>query len=72
MLKPEQDVGVAVAHAVDRLSRDTTELLVIARDVQRAGAEVRLLAEPSHSRMIRPSFKMSCGLIRLELGKSSD
>ena len=32
--------------AVDRLSRDTTDLLVIARDVQRAGAGIRSLAEP--------------------------
>ena len=32
--------------AVDRLSRDTTDLLVIARDMQRAGAGLRSLAEP--------------------------
>ncbi|HEY2531757.1 MAG TPA: recombinase family protein [Xanthobacteraceae bacterium] len=32
--------------AVDRLSRDTTDLLVIARDMQRAGAGIRSLAEP--------------------------
>ncbi len=31
---------------VDRLSRDTTDLLVIARDMQRAGAGLRSLAEP--------------------------
>ncbi len=30
----------------DRLSRDTTDLLNIARDVQRAGAGIRSLAEP--------------------------
>jgi DNA invertase Pin-like site-specific DNA recombinase len=32
--------------AVDHLSRDTTDLLVIARDMQRAGAGLRSLAEP--------------------------
>ena len=37
---------VVVIPAVDRLSRDTTDLLVIARDIQRAGAGLRSLAEP--------------------------
>ncbi len=37
---------VVVIQAVDRLSRDTTDLLVIARDMQRAGAGLRSLAEP--------------------------
>ena len=37
---------VVVIPAVDRLSRDTTDLLVIARDMQRAGAGIRSLAEP--------------------------
>ncbi len=37
---------VVVIPAVNRLSRDTTDLLVIARDVQRAGAGLRSLAEP--------------------------
>ena len=37
---------VVVIPAVDRLSRDTTDLLVIARDRQRAGAGLRSLAEP--------------------------
>src|ERR1700746_147803 len=37
---------VVITPAVDRLSRDTTDLLVIARDMQRAGAGVRSLAEP--------------------------
>jgi DNA invertase Pin-like site-specific DNA recombinase len=32
--------------AVDRVPRDTTDLLVIARDMQRAGAVLRSLAEP--------------------------
>jgi DNA invertase Pin-like site-specific DNA recombinase len=37
---------VVVLTAVDRLSRDTTDLLVIARDMQRAGAGLRSIAEP--------------------------
>lgn len=37
---------VVVIPAVDPLSRDTTDLLVIARDKQRAGAGLRSLAEP--------------------------
>jgi DNA invertase Pin-like site-specific DNA recombinase len=37
---------VVVIPAVDRLSRDTTDLLVIARDMPRAGAGLRSLAEP--------------------------
>jgi DNA invertase Pin-like site-specific DNA recombinase len=37
---------VVIIPAVDRLSRDTTDLLNIARDVQRAGAGIRSLAEP--------------------------
>ncbi len=37
---------VVVIPAVDRLSRDTTDLLVIARDMQRAGVGLRSLAEP--------------------------
>ena len=37
---------VVIIPAVDRLSRDTTDLLVIARDMQRAGAGIRSLAEP--------------------------
>jgi DNA invertase Pin-like site-specific DNA recombinase len=37
---------VVVISAVDRLSRDTTDLMVIARDMQRAGAGLRSLAEP--------------------------
>jgi DNA invertase Pin-like site-specific DNA recombinase len=32
--------------AVDRLSRDTTHLLVITREMQRKGTSIRLLAEP--------------------------
>ena len=37
---------VVITTAVDRLSRDTTELLVIARDMQRARAGIRSPAEP--------------------------
>src|SRR5450755_645153 len=41
-----QPGDVVITPAVDRLSRDTTDLLVIARDMQRAGAGIRSLAEP--------------------------
>src|SRR6266478_5219113 len=37
---------VVIIPAVDRLSRDTTDLLVIARDMQRAGVGLRSIAEP--------------------------
>lgn len=37
---------VVIVAAVDRLSRDTTDLLIIARELQRAGAGLRSLAEP--------------------------
>src|SRR6202035_2196682 len=37
---------VVIIPAVDRLSRDTTDLLVIARDMQRAGGGLRSLAAP--------------------------
>jgi DNA invertase Pin-like site-specific DNA recombinase len=37
---------VVITPAVDRLSRDTTDLLVIARDMQRIGAGLRSIAEP--------------------------
>ena len=37
---------VVIVPAVDRLSRDTTDLLVIAREMQRKGASIRSLAEP--------------------------
>jgi DNA invertase Pin-like site-specific DNA recombinase len=37
---------VVIIPAVDRLSRDTTDLLVIARDLQNAGAGLRSIAEP--------------------------
>jgi DNA invertase Pin-like site-specific DNA recombinase len=41
-----QEGDVVIVPAVDRLSRDTTDLLVIARDIQKAGAGLRSLAEP--------------------------
>ncbi len=37
---------VVIVPAVDRLSRDTTDLLVIARELGKAGAGLRSLAEP--------------------------
>src|SRR5208282_4627985 len=37
---------VLIIPAVDRLSRDTTDLLVIAREMQRAEAGIRSLTEP--------------------------
>jgi DNA invertase Pin-like site-specific DNA recombinase len=37
---------VVITPAVDRLSRDTTDLLVIACEMQRSGAGIRSLAEP--------------------------
>src|SRR3954451_9163506 len=37
---------IVITPAVDRLSRDTTDLMVIVRHMQRAGAGIRLLAEP--------------------------
>src|ERR1700681_1156112 len=46
---------VVVIAAVDRLSRDTTDLLVIARDLQKAGAGLRSIAEP----VTRPARRSS-------------
>ncbi len=37
---------VVITPAVDRLPRDTTDLVIIARDMQQAGAGIRSLAEP--------------------------
>src|SRR3984885_15021677 len=37
---------VVIIPALDRLSRDTTDLLVIARDLRQAGAGMRSIAEP--------------------------
>lgn len=46
LMKALEPGDVVITPAVDRLSRDTTDLLVIARDMQRAGAGIRSLAEP--------------------------
>ena len=46
MMKALASGDVVVIPAVDRLSRDTTDLLVIAREIQEAGAGLRSLAEP--------------------------
>jgi Resolvase, N terminal domain len=46
LVKSPAPGDVVITPAVDRLSRDTTDLLVIARDMQRAGAGIRSLAEP--------------------------
>jgi DNA invertase Pin-like site-specific DNA recombinase len=37
---------VLIIPAVDCLSRDTTDLLIIARDLQKAGAGLRSITEP--------------------------
>jgi DNA invertase Pin-like site-specific DNA recombinase len=37
---------IVIIPAVDRLSRDTTDLLIIARDIQQEGAGLKSLAEP--------------------------
>ena len=46
LMKALHPGDVVIIPAVDRLSRDTTDLLVIARDMQQAGAGLRSLAEP--------------------------
>src|SRR5271170_3226289 len=46
LMKKLASGDVVITPAVDRLSRDTTDLLIIARDMQRAGAGIRSLAEP--------------------------
>ena len=46
LLKTLLSGDVVVVAAVDRLSRDTTDLLTLARDTQQAGAGLRSLAEP--------------------------
>lgn len=45
LLKALASGDVVIVPAVDRLSRDTTDLLNLARDIQRAGAGLRSLAE---------------------------
>src|SRR5208282_336516 len=46
LLRAVDHGDVVIVPAVDRLSRDTTDLLVIARELQKAGAGLRSLAEP--------------------------
>lgn len=46
LIKALKRGDVVITPAVDRLSRDTTDLLVIAREMQRAGAGIKSLAEP--------------------------
>ena len=46
LMKDPAPGDVVIIPAVDRLSRDTTDLLVIAGDMHRAGAGIRSLAEP--------------------------
>ena len=46
LLSSLQPGDVVVTPAVDRISRDTTDLLVIARQMKEAGAGLRSLAEP--------------------------
>jgi len=46
LLKRLSPGDVVITPAVDRLSRDTPDLLVIAREMQCAGAGIRSLAEP--------------------------
>src|SRR3954452_13143362 len=46
LLADLQPGDVVITPAVDRISRDTTDLLVIARQMKQAGAGLRSLAEP--------------------------
>ncbi len=46
MLAALQPGDIIITPAVDRISRDTTDLLVIARQIKEAGAGLRSLAEP--------------------------
>jgi DNA invertase Pin-like site-specific DNA recombinase len=46
LLRAVRQGDVVLVAAVDRLSRDTTDLLVIARDLEKAGAGLRSIAEP--------------------------
>jgi len=63
---------VVVIPAVDRLSRDTTDLLVIAHDMQRAGAGLRSLAKPvvdTTSDFAEPVLAMLGVAAKLERGR---
>ena len=72
-LMAKLDAGdVVVIPAVDRLSRDTTDLLVIARDMQRAGAGLRSLAKPvvdTTSDFAEPVLAMLGVAAKLERGR---
>src|SRR5271156_1809291 len=46
LMKKLDSGDVVIIPAVDRLARDTTDLLVIMRDIERAGAHLKSLAEP--------------------------
>ena len=46
LLRKVTEGDVVLVAAIDRLSRDTTDLLVIARDLEKAGAGLRSIAEP--------------------------
>ena len=46
MMKALVPGDTVITPAVDRLSRDSTDLLIIARDIQQAGAGLRSLADP--------------------------
>ena len=46
LLAALQPSDLVIPRAVDRISRDTTDLLVIVRQMKEAGAELRSLAEP--------------------------
>jgi hypothetical protein len=55
LLETVEHGDVVIIPAVDRLSRDTTDLLVIARDLQKAGACARSRSPSSIPRRILPS-----------------
>jgi DNA invertase Pin-like site-specific DNA recombinase len=46
LMKALASGDMVIIPAVDRLSRDTTDLLITARDIQQAGAGLRSVAEP--------------------------
>jgi DNA invertase Pin-like site-specific DNA recombinase len=46
LIKATGDGDTVIVSAVDRLSRETTDLLIIARDLRVSGASLRSLAEP--------------------------
>ena len=46
LMKALAPSDIVITPTIDRLSRDTTDLLVIARGMQHVGAGIRSLAEP--------------------------